>query len=115
MFVSGPLPPRRLALLAPAQRRTVKAQPCHGVDDRQQDPRPPHRSDRRGRRRTDQTAEAAIEQATSASGVQLQAEFPNPRRGLRADASERARYARAYDTACALTEPGPTRSWERSA
>jgi len=115
MFVSGPLPPRRLALPAPAQSRTVKAQPATGVDERPEDRRAPAQAASRGRRRTDQTVEPTIDRATSASGVQVQADFPNPRRGLRADASERARYARAYDRAQSLSQPGPARSWERSA
>ncbi|WP_440958012.1 hypothetical protein ACFELO_12070 [Oceanicaulis sp. LC35] len=115
MFVSGSNSPRRLALPAPASSRTVQAQPAHRSEDRRDERRASAQTDRRGRRRTDQTAEPAIDRATSASGVQVQADFPNPRRGLRADASERARYARAYDSAQALSQPAPGRSWERSA
>ena len=113
MFVSGPLPPRRLALPAPS--RAGKAQPAHDVDERRDDRRPANQGERRGRRRTDHPVEPAVERATSASGVQVQAEFPHPRRGLRADASERTRYARAYDSAQSLIQSRPARSWEKSA
>ncbi len=115
MFVSGPNAPRRLALPVPAQSRSVQVQPTHSPQDRREERRGAPGTERRGRRRTDRPAEPAVDRATSASGVQLQADFPNPRRGLRADASERARYARAYDNAQSLSQPGPARSWERSA
>ena len=113
MFVSGPFPPRRLALPAPS--RTGKAQPAHDVDERGEDRGAALPAKRRGRRRADQPVEPTVDRITSATGVQVQAEFPHPRRGLRADASERTRYARAYDTARSLIQPGPARSWERSA
>lgn len=49
-------------------------------------------------------------------GVQVQADFPHPRRGLRADASERTRYARAYDSAQqSLSSQAAPRSQERLA
>lgn len=115
MFISGPTPPHRLALPAPGHARAAQAQPAQGASDRRDERRAPVQGERRGRRRTDKPAEPAVDRATSASGVQVQSDFPNPRRGLRADASERARYARAYDSAQSLCQPGPARSWERSA
>ena len=49
-------------------------------------------------------------------GVQVQADFPHPRRGLRADASERTRYASAYDSAQqGLMRQPAARGEERSA
>lgn len=115
MFISGSLPPRRLALPAPASSRTAKTQPAHPAQERLEDRRSPAQNDRAGRRRSDAPCEPAVARATSQSGVQLQAAFPHPRRGLRADASERARYARAYDSAQALCRPAPQRTQERSA
>lgn len=115
MFISGSLPPRRLALPAPAPSRAQKTQAVHPAQDRAEDRRTPVQKDRPGRRRSDAPVEPPVARATSQSGVQLQAAFPHPRRGLRADASERARYARAYDSAQALTRPAPQRTQERSA
>jgi hypothetical protein len=57
--------------------------------------------------------EASVAAASSRAGVFLQADLPNPRRGLRADAGERARYRAAYESAA--RQPAPRPSLERSA
>ncbi|HBU61523.1 MAG: hypothetical protein CMH91_02585 [Oceanicaulis sp.] len=115
MFVYGSHSARRPALPAPTSSRSVQVHPTERTHERQEDRRGPATSERRGRRRTDAPVEPAVARITSATGVQLQADFPHPRRGLRADASERARYARAYDNAQSLSAPAPKRGQERSA
>ena len=118
MFVSGSNSPRRLALPAPARSRADQVQPATpGAPSRREDRRASGRPDRRAAKRDAELApHPAISRATSAVGVQVQADFPHPRRGLRADASERTRYARAYHSAQQTLsgQPGP-RSQERSA
>ena len=52
--------------------------------------------------------EASIAAAVSRAGVSIQAEPAHARRGLRADASERARYRAAYESAGRPAAPRPT-------
>ncbi|WP_375550026.1 hypothetical protein ABWI01_06600 [Oceanicaulis alexandrii] len=117
MFVSGSNSPRRLALPAPAASRADQVQPVTpGAPSRREDRRTKGRPDRRTSRDADPAPHPAISRATSAMGVQVQADFPHPRRGLRADASERTRYARAYDSAQqGLMRQPAARGEERSA
>ena len=118
MFVSGSNSPRRLTLPAPTASRADQVQPATpGASSRREDRRASGRPDRRAAKRDAELAPPpAVSRATSAVGVQVQADFPHPRRGLRADASERTRYARAYDSAQQTLsgQPAP-RLQERSA
>ncbi len=61
----------------------------------------------------DAPKEASVAAASSRAGVFLQSDTPNPRRGLRADAGERARYRAAYESAA--RQPAPRPSLVRSA
>lgn len=117
MFVSGSNTPRRLALPSPSGTRADRVEPATpAAPVRREDRRAKGRPDRRIAREAEPAAQPVISRATSAMGVQVQADFPHPRRGLRADASERARYARAYDHAQqSLTRPPEPRAQERSA
>ena len=115
MFVSGPNAPRRPALPVPT-RRSARVQPASeaasasDAPDRAPQPVTPPRQE------TGATPAqpAAIAAQCSSAGISIQDAFPHPRRGLRADASERQRYRRAYDAA-QTAAPGPRPQLERSA
>ena len=53
-------------------------------------------------------ADASVAAAACRAGVALQADLPGPRRGLRADAGERARYRAAYESAAQPPAPRPS-------
>lgn len=57
--------------------------------------------------------DASVASASSRAGFVLQSDLPAPRRGLRADAVERARYRAAYERAS--RQPAPAPSLVRSA
>ncbi|MCR9130231.1 MAG: hypothetical protein NXI12_11975 [Alphaproteobacteria bacterium] len=85
-----------------------------GVDDQHPDRKAAQRPTLRVvHANEDAPKEASVASAASRVGVFLQADMPNPRRGLRADAGERARYRAAYE--CAARQPAPRPSLVRSA
>ena len=103
MFVSGPNAPRRTALPVPTQARSARVHPVQDTEAHTSDSR---RRETPAQRRSDPALpRQSVSQVSSASGVRLQAANPHPRRGLRADASERQRYARAYARAQSVVSP----------
>lgn len=115
MFVSGPNAPRRPALPVPTPR-SARVQPASKAasasDAPARAPRPA--TPPRPEPGAPAPQPAAIAAQCSSAGISIQDAFPHPRRGLRADASERQRYRRAYDAA-QTTAPGPRPRLERSA
>lgn len=75
-----------------------------------------HRSDDRAERPTlrvvhakdEASRDASVSAASARAGYALQADLPAPRRGLRADAGERARYRAAYESAARQPVPHPS-------
>jgi hypothetical protein len=109
---------RRPGLPVPARRDARVCAPSNaggaGSQDRRDSPQKQALpSPRRVERVASRGAERSVTAAACAAGVMLQADLPNPRRGLRADAVERARYRAAYESAG--RQPAPRPSLVRSA
>lgn len=109
---------RRPGLPVPTRRDARVTAPAGtggaGVDDRNPDRSAAQRPTLRVVHANDDAPrEASVAAASSRDGVFLQADMPNPRRGLRADAGERARYRAAYESAA--RQPAPRPSLVRSA
>jgi len=106
MFVSGSSP-RRPALPVPARPRTLRVAPASNTPAAGEGADHPAFASADSRPRAEVDAGTPVAEAASAAGVTLQVNHPHPRRGLRADASERRRYARAYAQAQAPTPHQP--------
>ena len=113
MINTDPNAARRPGLPVPT-RRDVRVAACAetggaGVEDQRQERSGGERPALRVvHARDDAPAEASVAAAASRAGVFLQAERPTPRRGLRADAGERARYRAAYETAAQAPSTRPS-------
>jgi hypothetical protein len=108
---------RRPGLPVPT-RRDVRVTPSAGADGAGVDD---HHSNADAQRPTlrvvhaqdEAPRDASVAAASARAGYALQVDLPAPRRGLRADAGERARYRAAYESAG--RQPAPRPSLVRSA
>lgn len=104
---------RRPGLPVPTRRDARVAAPSNaggaGGEERGREParaKPPARTRVEAQDRP--APDAAVAAASARAGVALQADLPAPRRGLRADAGERARYRAAYESASRPPAARPT-------
>lgn len=113
MIGFDPNPARRPGLPVPTRRETRVVASANtggaGSQDRNPSARPdPRPASSQANAAAHRTAETPIAAASARAGVVLQADLPAPRRGLRADAGERARYRAAYESAGRAPAPRPT-------
>ena len=104
---------RRPGLPVPTRRNARLAAPSNaggaGSEERGREPARAERHARTGADARERAGpDAAVAAASARAGVALQADLPAPRRGLRADAGERARYRAAYESASRRPAPRPT-------
>lgn len=96
----------------PTARRVPPAGEARGSNDR-----PPQRQTALvpvpTQRESEPRAKSSLRARNAAAEVVVQVIAGNPRRGIRAEASEQARYRRAY--ANAATSPAPRPRWEKCA
>lgn len=108
----------RLTVPTPGQARVEASTdaPAPGGDERRRAlvPVGPRRDG--GRSSADPaSSQAGVREACVRAGLALQIDAPAPRRGLRADAVERNRYRRAYETAGRAFAAAPAPRLERVA
>lgn len=113
MINPDPNAARRPGLPVPTRRATRVAASAQaggaGINDQSEDRSGAQRPTLRVVHANDAAPkDASIAAASSRAGVFVQAEAANPRRGLRADAGERARYRAAYESAARAPAPRPT-------
>ena len=96
----------------PTARRVPPAGEARGSNDRPPQPRNalvPVQT----QRQTEPRSKSTLRARNAAAEVVVQVIAGNPRRGIRAEASEQDRYRRAYATAAAAPTPRPR--WEKCA